>query len=186
MVHIKKIFLEKENPWCKLVGRGSSNRKGSLKAGCPCQVNTVAALNISSLSGCPPGPLGGRAVKPKTPGRADSKQRSRPSSLSDSFEVWRQKRLLLFLKTIPLLQPGPYHLNKPGIPLPSKLLWTSIYLPTYPSIHLHTHPHIQPSKYLWKRSVYQALRSALEIQQWTDRSRIHSQRAYILLGKGEH
>ena len=64
-------------------------------------------------------------------------QRSQPSSLFDSFEVWRQKRLRLL--KLPLLQPGAYNLNKPGIPLP----WVN--LSTYPSIHLHTHPHIQPS-----------------------------------------
>ena len=141
--------------------------------------------------GIPAGATRWQSCEAKDPRAGRLESESPQAEITAKFTFWqlwslKAKETSSLSKTIPLLQPGPYHLNKPGIPLPIKLLWSSIYLSTYPSIHLHTHPHIQPSKYLWKRSMYQALCSALEIQQWTDRSRIHSQWAYVLLGKGEH
>ena len=70
-------------------------QEGFSQSRVPCSVGRAVApsLNISSLAEYTSWPLGGGVVKPKT-----QEPEITVKFTFDSFEVWRQKRLLLLLK----------------------------------------------------------------------------------------
>ena len=94
--------------------------------------------------GIPAGATRWQSCEAKDPRAGRLESESPQAEITAKFTFWqlwslKAKETSSLSKTIPLLQPGPYHLNKPGIPLPIKLLWTSIYLSTYPSIYTPIH-----------------------------------------------